>query len=186
MSNPSPISVQLAIDPPQFIPGSLPEPTLSVTATSHATEPITIFTWGTLFNLPLAQRRNNFTCLDLTANTPIRMETTKGPRRGQVLRVLGGPDDHFFWTLEPEIPITFTGAFKLGFHQADPSSAHPAHQYRLRVSDEEVIDWWRYGKKEEVLAPAGTIEGLDEPSGPPIQLMPVAPVDFEIKKSSTG
>lgn len=98
MSSPPPISVQLAINPPQFIPGSLPEPTLSVTATSHATEPITIFTWGTIPNLPLAQRCKNFTCLDLTANT-LRMETTKGPRRGMVLRVLGSPDDRFFATL---------------------------------------------------------------------------------------
>ena len=43
MLDPPSISVQLAIDPPQFIPGCQPTPTLSVTANSHATEPITIF-----------------------------------------------------------------------------------------------------------------------------------------------
>lgn len=81
MSDPPSISVHLAIDPPQFIPGCQPTPTLSVTATSHATVPITIFTWGDIFNLSLAQKRKNFTCLDPTTNAPIRMEITKDPKR---------------------------------------------------------------------------------------------------------
>lgn len=184
--SPPSISVQLAIDPPQFIPGCQPTPTLSVTATSHATGPITIFTWGDIFNLPLAQKRKNFTCLDLTTNVPIRMEITKGPKRCGFLRVLGGRDDRFFHTLEPGIPVTFTETFKLWSRAASSPSAYPAHRYRLGLNDEEAIDYWWYGRKEEVLAPPGTIEGLGEPSGPPIQLAPVAPVDFEIKESSTG
>lgn len=185
MSNPPSISVQLAIDPPQFIRGSPPMPTLSVTATSHATEPITIFTPGTIFNLNQAQKRRNFTCLDLTANTPIQMEITKGGKRVAYRRAFGHHDERFFWTLDPEVSVTFTDSFMPRVHQPPPNT-FPAHQYRLGVSDEEVVSWWRHGRKEEVLAPAGTTASLDEPSGPPIQLMPVAPVDFEIKESSTG
>ena len=111
------------------------------------------------------------------------MEITKGPKRCGFLRVLGGRDDRFFHTLEPGIPVTFTETFKLWSRAADPPSAYPVHRYRLRLNDEEAIDYWWYGRKEEVLAPPRTIEGLDEPSGPPIQLAPVAPVDFLILRS---
>ena len=157
-----------------------------MTATSHATEPIIIFAWGGIFNLPLAQKRKNFTCLDLTTNAPTRMEITKGPKRCRFLHVLGGREVRFFHTLEPGIPVTFTETFKLWSRAADSPSAYPAHRYRLGLNGEEATDYWWYGRKEEVLAPPGTKEGLGEPSGPPIQLAPVAPVDFEIKESSTG
>lgn len=186
MSHPPSISVQLAVNPPRFIPGSKPAPTISATATSHATQPITIFTWGDLFNLRLAQKRENLTCLDLTTNTPIRMDVTKGPRRTAISRVLWSSDDCDFHTLKPGKPVTFTAPFKFGYCDPDnPSTAWPAHKYRLGVNEELGVSWWRYGKKWRVLALPWKTKGLGKPSGPEIKFKPVAPVDFEIIAPST-
>ncbi|KAI9930812.1 hypothetical protein ASPWEDRAFT_182773 [Aspergillus wentii DTO 134E9] len=181
MSAPS-ISVQLSIHPPRFTPGSQPPPSLSITATSHATQPITIFTWPEIFNLALAQRRKNFTCLNLTTNTAIRLETTKGPKRTAFSQASGGRDDKAFVTLEPEIPVTFTDSFKLGIAQGERCRVEPGHRYRFGVNEGEEIWWWQYGRKEDVMKSPDSA-GMDEPSGLPIALDNVAPVEFEVEGS---
>ncbi|KAJ9625115.1 hypothetical protein H2203_005070 [Taxawa tesnikishii (nom. ined.)] len=136
-SAPPSISVKLAIDPPRFAPGSSEEPpSVSLTATSHASQPITIFTWPTIFNLALSQKRNNFTCLDLTSNTPLRLELTKGPQRSGFSRAKDGPDDVFFQTLDPETPVTFRAAFKLAHRTTEGRDAIvEGHRYRFGVRE---------------------------------------------------
>ncbi|KAI9836064.1 MAG: hypothetical protein M1819_001675 [Sarea resinae] len=183
-SSPPSISVDLAIDPPSFIPGgSDPLPSLSITATSHATQPITIFTWPTVFNLDLSQKRANFTCLDLTSDAPLRLELTKGPKRTAFNREKGGSDDVFFQTLEPETPTTFKAPFKLACRTTEGRDAIvPGHRYRFGVREGEQVPWWRYGSKEDVMAPAGEWAGLGDPSGGPLALGDVAPVEFEVKQ----
>jgi len=102
----------LSINPLNFTrrSESLSTATISIT-TSHGSEPTTIFTWHTIFNLRLAQRRKTFICTDLTTGSPLQLETTKGPKRPQFSFALSGRDDAYFITLEPNIPITVNYRF---------------------------------------------------------------------------
>ncbi|KAH7255177.1 uncharacterized protein BKA55DRAFT_563518 [Fusarium redolens] len=185
-SNPPAISISVSINPPKFTRGSEspPSATISTTATSHAFEPITIFTWHTIFNLGLAQRRKNFICTDLTTGLPVQLETTKGPKRPQFSFALGGRDDDYFITLEPHRPITITHRFLRSAALQGNRGFTPGHKYQLKVREDEEVEWWRYGKKEDVMSPPGQStpkEGCEHASGPPIKLSPIAPVEFEVE-----
>ncbi|KAG5756146.1 hypothetical protein H9Q72_001081 [Fusarium xylarioides] len=180
------ISVSLSIDPPTFTRGSVspPSATITITATLHASEPITIFTWHTIFNLELAQRRKNFICTDLTTGLPLQLETTKGPKRPQFSYELGGHDDQYFITLEPEKPTIITHRFLRSAGLEGDRVFKPGHRYQLKVRDNEEAEWWRYGKKEDVMSPPGQSspkEGCEDPSGLPIRLSPIDPVEFEVE-----
>jgi galactose mutarotase-like enzyme len=158
--------------------------TIAVTATSHASEPITIFTWHTIFNLRLAQRRRNFICTDLTAGSPLQLESTKGPKRPQFSFALGGRDDDYFITLEPQKPKTITHRFLQSAALEGDRTFMPGHKYRLEVREDEEAKWWRYGKKEDVMSPVGQFaakEGYEHASGPPIRLGPIAPIELEVE-----
>lgn len=50
------------------------------------------------------------------------------------------------------------------------------------MSDRKGIRSWWYGRKEDVMAPAGQAAGLDDPSGGLIVFGAVAPVVFEVKQ----
>ncbi|KAI9667808.1 MAG: hypothetical protein M1821_000627 [Bathelium mastoideum] len=179
-SLPPSISVTLSIDPPSFAPGTAVN--LTVTTVSHAQTPITIFTWPNVFNLNLAQRRANFTCVDLNTGTPVHLEITKGPKRPGFSRELGGRDDAYFCTLEPEEPMTFQGSFMLASRMSDGShTVVPGHRYRFGVREGEKVKWWREGRKEEVMSPSGEASGLGDASGEPINVDAVA-VEFEVKE----
>lgn len=153
-------------------------------ATSHASEPITIFTWHTIFNLRLAQRRKNFICTDLTTGSPLQLESTKGPKRPQFSFALGGRDDDYFITLEPQKPMVITHRFLRSVALEGDRAFLPGHKYRLEVREDEEAEWWRYGMKEDVMSPPGQFvakEGCEHASGPPIKLGPIAPVEFEVE-----
>lgn len=182
-SSPPEISIYLSIDPPSFVRGSAEKPTLSTTATSHATQPVTIFTWATILNTKLSQTRKNFTCYDLTSDLPFFVEITKGPQRRGFTRTEGTPDADYFHTLDPEVPVTFTDIFRLSFRQTEEGihALTEGHRYRYAVSEGEMARQWWYGRKEEVMAPAGERKPLLAASGAPIVFGPVAPVEFEVK-----
>ncbi|KAH7164996.1 hypothetical protein DER46DRAFT_662120 [Fusarium sp. MPI-SDFR-AT-0072] len=180
-SKPPAISITLSVNPPKFTRGSesLSTPTISITATSRASEPITIFTWHTIFNLRLSQRRKNFICTDLTTCSPLQLKSTKGPKPPQFSFVLSVQYDAYFITLEPNIPITVTYRF---FHSTTLGVFKPGHTYELKVREDEEVEWWRYGKEEDVMSPPGQLspkEGCGDASGPPIRLSHIAPVEFE-------
>ena len=180
--SPPEIAISMAIDPPNFVPGCSEAPTISITATSHATQPITIFTWPTIFNLQLAQRRKNFTCVDLTSNTPVFLELTKGPRRPGFSRTKGTGDDKYFFTLEPETPFTFKDSFQLAFRPTEGDLAlAQGHRYRYSVSDGEALHHWWYGRRDDIMAPKGQPRLLSEASGEPITLGSAASVEFEVR-----
>lgn len=154
---------------------------LSITATSHATLPITIFTWPTVFNLDLAQERRNFTCFDLTANEALDIELTKGPSRPEYSREAGGLDDEYFHTLDPEVPVTFRERFSIACHPPEGEVAVvPGHRYRFALSAGENVAWWQYRTKAEVMAPAGQHVRLGQSEGPEIVLDHVEAVEFEL------
>lgn len=182
-STPPGLSINLALSQNSFEPASPDHPpvSISLTVTSHATQAITIFTWPTIFNLDLSQKRANFECIDHVSNEPLRLELTKGPKRPAFSRESGGIDDAFFRTLEPETPVTFNAAFKLAGRSTEGRNAIvPGHRYRFAVRDGETVSWWRYGRKEDVMTPAGTPSTLGEASGPPITLADIASVEFEV------
>ncbi|KAF2239303.1 hypothetical protein EV356DRAFT_572743 [Viridothelium virens] len=178
---PPSISVSLSIDPPSFSPGAAVN--LTVTAVSHAWTPITIFTWPSIFNLDLAQKWANFTCVDLNTAIPLHLELTKGPKRPGFSRELGGRDDAYFCTLEPEESVTFQASFKLASRTTEgPHAIVPGHRYRFGVREGENVEWWRAGKREDVMSRPGEESGLGDASGMPIVLYPVEAIEFEIKE----
>ena len=173
------VSIQISIDPPVFSPGAPVQ--LSITATLHASLPITIFTWPTIFHLSLAQDRTNFSCMDLHLNEAVNLNTTIGGKRPGFNRAKGGRDEVYFHTLEPERPKTFQSTFGLALQDLDENGPIiPGHKYRFQLSKGEEIAWWREGRKEDVLAPQGKRASLGDPSGPPIVLEGANAVDFEV------
>ncbi|KIL86247.1 hypothetical protein FAVG1_10644 [Fusarium avenaceum] len=121
---------------------------------------------------------------DLTAGSPLQLESTKGPKRPQFSFALGGRDDDYFITLEPQKPMVITHRFLRSVALEGDRAFLPGHKYRLEVREDEEAEWWRYGKKEDVMSPPGQFvakEGYEHASGPPIKLGPIAPVEFEIE-----
>jgi hypothetical protein len=185
-SEPPTITINLAVEPAKFHLEDQ-KPTLTFTAASNAAQPITIFTWPTIFNLSLAQRRRNFTCVDLTADKSLTVEKTKGPRRLSYDRTCGGGDDNFFCTLDPGKPVeSFIVA---------RGELVKGHRYRVGVSDGQAVhDWW-YGTRKDVMA--GSIlerlfkfarrgRPLLKPSGEPIHVVLEAPIEFEVLDAASG
>ena len=175
------ISVSLSMEPPTLSEGATVN--LSVIAVSHAPIPITIFTWPTIFNLNLAQKRANFTCVDLNTNESVRLELTKGPKRPGFSRMLGGRDDAWFQTLKPNEPLTFQGPFQLAFRANDQlKGLVPGHRYRFGVREGETIEWWREGRKEDVMSPPREESSLEGASGRPIVFDPIEAIEFEVNE----
>ena len=58
----------------------------------------------------------------------------------------------------------------------------PGHRYRLSAGEEEKVRWWKKGTKEDVLQRPGheLLESPSEPSGDPIMLGNIAPLEFKV------
>jgi hypothetical protein len=179
MAPPPSVSISLALDSSSFSPGDKVE--LSVTVTSHASTPITIFTWPTIFNTHLALKRKNFECVDLDTNTPLNLEITKGGKRGGFTSSSGSSDEKYFYTLMPAEPIKFTTPFKI----TNRGGVMAGHRYRFGVRRGEKLEYWTAGTKEEVLTPPGEPAGLTKNEDGPIELNNVDDIDFVIKASDT-
>nr|POF25982.1 hypothetical protein CFP56_22130 [Quercus suber] len=186
-SSPPALSTTLSISPSAFhlsSENSQEPPIITLEVTSHAHRPITIFTWPTIFNLDLSQRRASFVCLDLTADEPLHLELTKGPKRPAFSRRAGGRDDAHFHTLEPETPVRFCAQFKLAKRMTEAKGALvPEHRYRFAVSEDERVAWWRYGTRADVLTPMGHAAELGPASGPPLALDGIAAIEFRVLKA---
>ena len=168
------VSLSMSVDPSTCNVNSETLPTLSLTVTLHASRPITVCTYGTVLNPKLALRSKNFSVFDLTANQ--RVWTELGKLQRYPLRPrLGDSDEQYYLTLLPETPLTITHPFSLikRWRNRDPDGGltispkapdykgevfrnylEPGHKYRIGVEGQG-LGWWRYGTKEEVLAPAG-------------------------------
>jgi hypothetical protein len=179
MAPPPSVSISLAIDKPSFSPGE--EVELSITVTSHASAPITIFTWPTILNTRLALKRKNFECRDLDTDTPLNLEITKGGKRGGFSSRSGSSDEKYFYTLMPEEPLKFASPFNV----ANRRGLIAGHRYRFGVSHGEKLEWWTAGTKEEVLTPPEEPAGLAKNSDGPIELNDVDDIEFVIKAADT-
>ena len=167
-------SLTISVDPSTCSVSSENLPTLSLTVTLHASRPITFCSYGTVLNPGLALRQKNFSVFDLTANQRVWTEIGKLQRR-PLRRRLGDSDEKYYLTLLPETPVTITHPFSLvgRWRNRDPDKGltrspraldyhgevfrnylEPGHKYRIGVEGQG-LGWWRYGTKEEVLAPMG-------------------------------
>jgi hypothetical protein len=56
----------------------------------------------------------------------------------------------------------------------------PGHRYRLSVGEKERVEWWKEGVKESILQSPGheLPEYPPEPSGDPIIMTKIAPLEF--------
>lgn len=166
------ISIILAITPSRFSIAPAPPPEIKITATSHYEKPMTIFTHSTVFNIHLSQWRGDFVCHDITTENvkPVRVALRKQGKRRAFSRESGGRDDRYFVTLNPDSPVEFEAPFYLANYAGDPTVFEPGHKYRFALEEGQTVDWWRVGKKEDVMTPAGDFAGLGEASGSPIPL----------------
>jgi hypothetical protein len=185
MSHPA-ISVNIAIEPASVTLGE-PDSIILSTTLSHPT-PITIYTWPTVFNLHLSQRRRNFFCIGLSNNNePVRLETTKGGKRsGHISRVLGGVHDQYFVTLEPgktvEIRFPFFLTTRLDNTSRQDGPLIAGHRYRFGFNEGESVWTWFEGTREEVLAPPGEESPIEEGKSK-ILLDTGPPIEFEVLES---
>ncbi|KAJ5592054.1 uncharacterized protein N7459_002423 [Penicillium hispanicum] len=177
------ITVTLGLTPAKFSVGAQPLPEFTVTALSHFPGPITIFTYTTIFHLKLSLRRSDFSCIDITTDdaTPVpEMDDSRGGRHSAFTRESGGRDDRYFLTLEPGIPVKFQEAFYRAIRRPDePDLFESGHKYRMAIKDGETIRWWRWGRKEEVMAPPGKRVSLGPAKEEPIPLQ-ADPLEFEV------
>ncbi|KAL7768476.1 hypothetical protein ACKLNR_002777 [Fusarium oxysporum f. sp. zingiberi] len=72
-------------------------------------------------------------------DSPLQLETTKGPKRPQFSFALSGRDDAYFITLEPNIPITVTYRFLRSAALESDRAFKPGHRYQLKVREDEEV-----------------------------------------------
>ena len=58
----------------------------------------------------------------------------------------------------------------------------PGHRYRFGVREGEKVDWWKEGRKKDVMSLPGEASSLGDASGKPIVFDPIDAVDFEVKE----
>ena len=164
MSTPPSIHASIAISPANLRLGEAA--TLTVTATLTHTAPVTIFTWGTIFDTDLSLSQG-YKCTDLTTNASVAVETRK-KKRHAFRHDLGSPDEVYHRTLEPGKTTVFTGSFLLAQQCYNDSYKLTAgHRYRFEPRGQNVVSRWWNGRKEEVMSPPGQRAALQDDTGPP-------------------
>ncbi|KAK5999307.1 hypothetical protein QM012_005582 [Aureobasidium pullulans] len=88
-------------------------PTFSMTLLSHASQPITLFTWDTPLHLQGCLSNNSITIIDLTTGTPVPTCVVRIQRK-PITRLRGSGDEQLYLTLEPDISVTLTKPFGRG------------------------------------------------------------------------
>lgn len=153
-------------------------PVLTIKITSHATQPITIFTWGTYLHPKRAMCSMVYHIVDVDTKQRVYRSIVHVQRK-PFRRQMGNSDEAFFWTLYPEEPRVVTKTFhfaNLWRRRADlvgrisPREStvymgeemrnflEPGHLYTLGIPHPG-IGWWRWGTKEENLEPADAPPG---------------------------
>jgi hypothetical protein len=97
--------------------------------------------------------------------------------------VLGGTDDKFFFTLEPGMPMEFNASFGLANDMRGDHGTFAllGHRYLMDVQPGEKVEWWKRGRKEDVLDIEGApSRNASVPYGKPIPLKLDAPVEFSV------
>jgi hypothetical protein len=96
-------------------------------------------------------------------------------------RTLGGKHDEYLVTLEPGQPQVFNTLFYAAYgdkyHKPD---ILPGHRYLIDLEESEQVDWWKVGRREDVLDLHGQDRGASHADGKPIALSLDAPVEFKV------
>ena len=180
------ISISITLTPCTYSYSTPEVPTLSVHMTSHAPRPITVFTWNTVLHPYSGLKRQCFTITDTSSGEKIPQNKVS-LNRTRFRRQIGSSDEQLFSTLYPDQPVTVKAAFGPWPGEAKPIG-HPerfprrlgwgvdglevGHGYEVKVSSGQMVIWWKWGTKEEVLAPPGESEDsyMGESEWPPIEI----------------
>ena len=176
---PPKVSLEFAISPEiHSLSEDTESPTLTITITSHATQPITVFTWGTFLHPSRAMSSMGYHIIDADTKQRIYRPIEHVQRR-PFRRRIGHPDEPFFWTLYPEEPRVITKPFhfaSLWRRRAELAGRisqretfiykgeemrtflEPGHRYTFGKPQAGFM-WWRWGTQAENLEPP------DAPSG---------------------
>ena len=147
-------------------------PTLTITITSHATQPITVFTWGTFLHPDRALANMVYHIIDVDTKQRVYIPI-EHVRRNAFRRRMGHPDQKFFWTLYPGEPRVVTDTFyvaTLWRRRTDQAGRiiqretrpyngeemrtflEPGHRYTFGKPQAGFM-WWRWGTQAENLEP---------------------------------
>jgi hypothetical protein len=183
IATPPSIAVTLAINPPSFKLGTQANVELSVTAVSNASYPITIHTWPNIFNPGLSQIHGSLAGVDQGTHEELNLHMIDIRLRGDsnFNYTLGGSHDEYFVALEPGQPRVFKTPFspahaKEGYR----TEALPGHRYLVDLQEGEAVDWWKKGRKEDVLDLPGQDRKAYHSDGKPIPLSLDEPVEFKV------
>ncbi|KAH0283150.1 hypothetical protein M436DRAFT_68227 [Aureobasidium namibiae CBS 147.97] len=109
-NSPPRIDITFSITPSTHSFSSPLPPTLDLTLLSHASAPITLFTWNTPFHLPHCLTNTSLSIHNTKTSTPV--PTTKLLiQRPALTRVRGSYDEVLFLTLLPGVPVTLSRPF---------------------------------------------------------------------------
>lgn len=178
-ATPPAVSVNFALTPSTFSLGDKVE--LSATVVSHASEPITIFTYLTILNFDYAQSQARYAYVDLNTNADCAYMEQSCYGYGCVPnRVPGGEYDQYFTTLMPEQPEVIHGTFEAAHFPTCLSAGH-SYRFEMKFDEEHISGWWS-GTKERNMAwrlPFASVH-LKKPSGAPITLDGLEPFEFTV------
>lgn len=104
------IDLNLSLDQETFDFSQPLPPTFTVTATSHASTPITIFTWRTPLDPATGLISKAFTITDSTTQKQVQTSEVK-VQRLPFQRTRGSPDTKYLCTLEPNVPVQLSAPF---------------------------------------------------------------------------
>ena len=183
------ISVSIQIEPATHSFTSSQPPSLNLTITSHHPDPITIYADDLSPKLMLSC--GAFKITDLPTDAEIRQAVRTHCRIPPPTRIAVPLNESLFHTLLPNIPLTISAPFTRSrtstgdkpLSKHDPAYSHgsdssarygacgvdglePGNRYALRLASKprmfwNVIRWWEYGTKEQVLGGKGDGAELD-------------------------
>ena len=181
------VSASISVDPAVHTFPDSSAPTLKLSIISHYSRPITIYADD--LSPALMLKCGAFKLSSLTTGADVKQSVSTHCRIPPPKHVEVRLDESFFYTLYPEVPVTFSTPFtrkrdnnggnplpkthpdyedhrnaKFGAYGVD--GLEPGHDYILTLADTPripwtVIRWWDFGTKEEILGASGSNPSLD-------------------------
>ena len=120
------VDVQISFDRQTHSYSHTEPPKVSLTITSRAQHPITVYTWRTPLDPLGALTNRGYLITDQTTGQLVNTTTISCIYRGPTFRLKGGRDEPDFLTLIPDIPVErSTGMLRTNIF-LPPAPAYPA------------------------------------------------------------
>jgi hypothetical protein len=113
------IDISLSLDPPSHSFSRSRPPKLTITLVSRAETPITLFTWNTPLALPDALTNKGITITDSATGQAVQTASFT-VNRAPLKLTKGTPDEKYFVTLPPNIPLKLSTGFGRGGGSVKP------------------------------------------------------------------